>query len=209
MCLDVVLIYVLYVIHDILNIFLRFLIIVGIRRIALKSRRERKQNFAFSFNIIHLYKLIIMGCINSKTLFRRNKSNSSIVSNPVVESNNDYSSSEINLLQDYDPEVSLSYLTQNLDDSVHYGDNYDSYTSKNNGSNSPTTNGKNENKSVKSLDLAASLIQKQARRKAAKLRAEAEKRWLVFSNLDTVAEADMIKVSSKAFRVYIQCIIYV
>ena len=138
-----------------------------------------------------------MGCINSKTLlFRnRNKSNTSIVSNPVIESNNDYSSSEINLLQDYDPEISLSYLTQNLDDSVHYGDNYDSYTSKNNGSNSPTTNSKNENKSVKSLDLAASLIQKQARRKAAKLRAEAEKRWLVFSNLDTVAEADMIKVT--------------
>ena len=138
-----------------------------------------------------------MGCINSKTLlFRnRNKSNTSIVSNPVIESNNDYNSgSEINLLQDYDPEISLSYLTQNLDDSVHYGDNYDNYT-KNNGSNSPTTNSKNENKSVKSLDSAASLIQKQARRKAAKLRAEAEKRWLVFSNLDTVAEADMIKVS--------------
>ena len=144
-----------------------------------------------------------MGCINSKTLlFRnRNKSHTSIVSNPVVESNNDYNcGSEINLLQDYDPEISLSYLTQNLDDSVHYGDNYDNYTSTkndiNNGSNSPTSSN-NNNKSGKNLDVAASLIQKQARRKAAKLRAEAEKRWLVFSNLDTVAEADMIKVSTK------------
>ena len=42
---------------------------------------------------------------------------------------------------------------------------------------------------------AATKIQKQARRKAAKLRAEKERRWIVFSNLDLDSETDMVHVA--------------
>lgn len=42
---------------------------------------------------------------------------------------------------------------------------------------------------------AANIIQKQAKRKAAKLRAEKESRWLVFSNFDLAENEDMICVA--------------
>ncbi|CAK9252504.1 unnamed protein product [Sphagnum jensenii] len=48
---------------------------------------------------------------------------------------------------------------------------------------------------IHACDTEAALIQKQTRRRAAKLKAEAEQRWLLFSNLDTVAEADMLHVA--------------
>ena len=45
------------------------------------------------------------------------------------------------------------------------------------------------------LQEAAIRNQKRARRKAAKLRAEKEQRWLVFSNLDLASETDMVHVA--------------
>lgn len=141
-----------------------------------------------------------MGCITS-SLQNPNHSTSKNSSKPLVKhsspsdsSNSSNSSDEgqfdiLDNLKDYDKSKSILCLEETDPES-------------------PTSNGKkhSNNDSIdilldgghinKSTDeSAADLIHKRARRKAAKLRAEAEKRWMIFTNLDTVSKSDLVYVT--------------